>query len=202
MNKNPINTSQDTDSGKLFIISAPSGAGKTTLCRAILNHFPQMRYSISYTTRPPRPGEENGVDYHFFSKTDFEIGLKNGQWAEWATVHGNYYGTNALFVENELASGRDILLDIDVQGAKQVLNRYPNSVAIFIMPPSMEILKKRLLSRDTDSHEDIETRLNNAESEIAQKELYLHVVVNDELSLAIKELIDLISYHSGKKANS
>ncbi len=201
MNKNPINTSQDTDSGKLFIISAPSGAGKTTLCRAILNHFPQMRYSVSYTTRPPRPGEENGVDYHFFSKTDFEIGLKNGQWAEWATVHGNYYGTNALFVENELAAGRDILLDIDVQGAKQVLNRYPNSVAIFIMPPSMEILKNRLLARDTDSHEDIETRLNNAESEIAQKDLYRHVVVNDELSLAIKELIDLISYHSGKKAN-
>lgn len=188
--------------GNLFIISAPSGAGKTTLCHALLKQFPHMRYSISYTTRAPRPGEKDGVDYHFISREEFEAGFGNRQWAEWATVHGNYYGTSALFLENEIAAGRNILLDIDVQGAKQVLNRYPQSVAIFIMPPSMAVLEDRLQSRDTDSPAEIEKRLKNAEKEIAQKGFYHHVVVNDTLSLAIKELIDIIASHSGKTAES
>ena len=196
MKRHLEHTSRPAAAGKLFIVSAPSGAGKTTLCRAVLNHFPQMRYSVSYTTRPPRSGEKNGVDYHFISQQEFEAGLEKGQWAEWASVHGHLYGTSAVFLERETAAGRNILLDIDVQGAKQIQSRYPNSVLIFIMPPSMDILKQRLCSRDTDSQPDIEKRLKNAEKEMAQKYCYQHVVVNDELSLAIKQLTDLIAKHS------
>ncbi len=186
-------------SGNLFILSAPSGAGKTTLCHAILHHFPRMRYSISYTTRSPRPGEKNGIDYHFISEETFETGLKNGQWAEWAKVHGHYYGTSGLFLEKEVAAGRDILLDIDVQGTKQVLERYPDSIAIFIMPPSMKVLEERLRSRGTDSPADIQKRLRNAEKEISQRGLYHHVIVNDILSQAINELTDLITTYQQKK---
>lgn len=194
---NTMTKTTSHQSGTLFIISAPSGAGKTTLCRAILKHFPRMQYSISFTTRAPRPGEKNGVDYHFITPKEFEAGFEKGQWAEWATVHGYYYGTSAVFLEKEIEAGRSVLLDIDVQGAKQVLERYPNCVAIFIMPPSMMVLKERLQSRNTDSPSEVEKRLKNAEQEMAQKGLYHHVVVNDLLTTAIEELIGIITFHSG-----
>ena len=122
--------------GHLFIISAPSGAGKSTLCRAMRDHFPDLLYSISYTTRSPRKGERNGVDYHFILPDDFEKGISRHRWAEWAEVHGNYYGTSAEFLDNELSAGRDILLEIDVQGTRQILQRYPDGITIFILPPS------------------------------------------------------------------
>ena len=182
----------------LFVISAPSGAGKTTLCRIVLETFADICYSISFTTRACRNGEKDGLDYHFVSKNDFEKGIANSKWAEWAEVHANYYGTSADLLDRALAEGRDILLDIDVQGTRQILKHYPDSVTIFIMPPSLDILRQRLESRGTDSTEVIAVRLKNAEQEMAQKALYRHVIVNDRLSGAIAELTTLIeNYRSG-----
>jgi len=174
--------------GHLFIISAPSGAGKTTLVKAALKQFTDMLYSISYTTRKPRADERNGVDYHFVSKQDFKKGIKKGHWAEWAEVYGNYYGTSAEFIEKSLSSGYDILLDIDVQGTVQILKHYPDSVTIFILPPSMNALRKRLEMRASDSKAVIEKRLVNAREEMAQKKMYRHIIVNDKLPAAIEEL--------------
>ena len=175
--------------GVLFIISAPSGAGKSTLCRAVLNRFSDLVYSVSYTTRSLRGGEQNGVDYHFISKDEFEKGITQGRWAEWAEVHDHYYGTCADFLDRELNAGRDILLDIDIQGAGQILQRYPDGVTIFIMPPSLETLKSRLQSRGTDSPAVIAVRLKNAREEIAQKDVYRHIITNDRLTDAVAELI-------------
>jgi len=174
--------------GHLFIISAPSGAGKTTLAKAVLQQFTDMLYSISYTTRKPRAEERDDVDYHFVSKQDFKKGIKKGRWAEWAEVYGNYYGTSAEFIEKSLSSGCDILLDIDVQGTLQILKHYPDSVTIFILPPSMNALRKRLEMRGSDSKAVMEKRLVNAKKEMAQKKMYRHVIVNDKLSAAIEEL--------------
>ena len=174
--------------GHLFIISAPSGAGKTTLAKAVLKQFTDMLYSISYTTRKPRAEERDGVDYHFVSKQGFKKGIKKGRWAEWAEVYGNYYGTSAEFIEKSLSSGCDILLDIDVQGTLQILKHYPDSVTIFILPPSVNALRKRLEMRGSDSKAVIEKRLVNARKEMAQKKLYRHIIVNDKLSVAIEEL--------------
>jgi len=178
--------------GLLFIISAPSGAGKSTLCRAVRERFADLVYSISYTTRPPRGGEQNGVDYHFIAKDEFEKGIASGRWAEWAEVHDHYYGTSAEFLDGELSVGRDILLDIDIQGTRQILQRYPDGVTIFILPPSLEVLKSRLHFRDTDSPEVIAVRLKNAREEIAQKDFYRHIITNDRLAVAVTELITLI----------
>ena len=178
--------------GHIFIISAPSGAGKTTIVRAVLDRFTDMLYSISYTTRKPRNGEQDGVDYNFISREDFIKRIDGGEWAEWAEVHGNHYGTSAEFLDNGLSSGHDILLDIDVQGTIQILERYPDSITIFIMPPSLETLGKRLELRGTDSKADIARRLVNAEKEIKKKDLYRHIVVNDQLSEAIEKLISII----------
>ena len=175
--------------GVLFIISAPSGAGKSTLCHAVLNRFTDLVYSVSYTTRSLRGGEQNGEDYHFISKDEFEKGITQGRWAEWAEVHDHYYGTCADLLDGELKAGRDILLDIDIQGAGQILQRYPDGVTIFIMPPSLETLKFRLQSRGTDSPEVIAVRLKNARKEIAQKDVYRHIIINDRLTDAIAELI-------------
>ena len=182
----------------IFIISAPSGAGKTTLCKAALAAFADMRYSVSFTTRAPRPGEENGRDYVFVTAPEFEAGIRGGRWAEWAQVHGNYYGTSADVLAQSLSAGCDILLDIDVQGARQICARFPESVTIFIMPPSLEVLRQRLVSRGTDRPEAIAMRIENAGREMAQRDVYRHVVVNDDLETAITELIHLIdSYRNG-----
>ena len=173
----------------LFVISAPSGAGKSTLCRAVLDRFPDLVYSVSSTTRSPRSGEQNGKDYHFITKDEFEKGIARGRWAEWAEVHDHYYGTSADFLNGELSGGRDILLDIDIQGTRKILQRYPDAVTIFIMPPSLETLKSRLQSRGTDSPEAIAVRLQNAAVEMAQKDLYRHIIINDRLTDAVGELI-------------
>jgi guanylate kinase len=178
--------------GCLFILSAPSGAGKTTLCQAVLRRFPDMLYSVSHTTRLPRPGETPGIDYHFITKDEFKHGIESGEWAEWAEVHGNYYGTSASFLNRKLAAGKDILLDIDVQGMLKILKRHPSSVTVFIQPPSLETLRERLESRGADRPDIIETRMANAKAEIAQAHRYRHVIVNDDLELATRELILLI----------
>ena len=183
--------------GHIFIISAPSGAGKTTLRRAVLERLPDVLYSVSYTTRSPRPGEVGGRDYEFISRAEFEEGIGAGRWAEWARVHGNYYGTSADVLRQAVAAGRDILLDIDVQGARQIRSRFPQSVTIFIMPPSLDTLVKRLQARDTDDPEAVALRLRNAQEEMAQKDAYDHVIVNDRLETAVEELIAVIE--SGRK---
>jgi guanylate kinase len=177
--------------GLLFILSAPSGAGKSTLCRAVQNRFPDILYSISYTTRPPRKGEQDGVDFHFITDDEFEKGIARDCWAEWAKVHNNYYGTSADLLNRALTSGQDILLDIDVQGMRQIVKKYPAGVTIFIMPPSPEILRLRLEARGTDSPEIIALRLKNAQKEMALKDLYRHVVTNDELTDAVAELLGI-----------
>ncbi len=183
------------EQGRLFIVSAPSGAGKSTLCQALLDRFYDILYSVSSTTRKPREGERDGVDYHFISSAEFQRGIRDGKWAEWAEVHGNYYGTSAEYIDDNLSSGNDILLDIDVQGAIQIMERYTESETIFIMPPSLEELKNRLLKRGTDSPRAIERRLKNAEREMAARGCYKHVVVNDRLENALDELVEIFTRH-------
>ncbi len=179
--------------GRLFILSAPSGAGKTTLCASLLKHFPDMQLSISHTTRQPRQGEQNGVDYHFIDEDAFQKGIANNRWVEWARVHGNYYGTSTDFIENTISGGYDVLLDIDVQGAQQLFQRYPESIGIFIMPPSMEELRRRIVSRGGDAPQVVENRLTAAKAEMAQKDRYHHIVINDNFQNALEELIAIIA---------
>lgn len=182
--------------GILFVLSAPSGAGKTTLRRAVLARFPEIAYSVSTTTRSPRPGEVSGRDYVFITREEFEAGIREGRWAEWAQVHGNYYGTSARTLQEAAAAGTDVLLDIDVQGARQIRRMFPESVTVFIMPPSFEVLAQRLTARGTESPAAIQLRLRNARQEMEERHWYRHVVVNDELATAVEELTAIIaSYH-------
>lgn len=192
MMKCAYNESEKPKEGRLFILSAPSGGGKTTLCRAVCKHFPDILYSVSYTTRLPRPGEKNGVDYYFISKDVFVQMMKCDKWAEWAEVHGNFYGTSADLLKNVLCAGNDILLDIDVQGTVKILEKYPESITIFIMPPSLETLRMRLESRGEDKKDVIERRMINAKTEMEQSHLYQHVIVNENLEIATQSLISLI----------
>jgi guanylate kinase len=182
-------------SGLIFILSAPSGAGKTTLRRALLGVFADIYYSVSFTTRALRPGEENGRDYVFVSIAEFEAGIRRGRWVEWAQVHGNYYGTSAEVLEQARADGRDLLLEIDVQGARQICARFPESVTIFIRPPSMEVLRRRLEARGSDRPEAIDRRMKNAAIEMAQADFYRHVIVNDDLPAAVRELIAVVEFY-------
>ncbi len=179
--------------GRLFILSAPSGAGKSTLCGLLRARRPDLCYSISYTTRAPRPGEVDGVDYFFIDEAGFRQGIAEGRWVEWAQVHGHYYGTALAFIDGMLAQGNDLLLDIDVQGAAQLVKRYPEAVTIFIMPPSMDVLRQRLEQRGTDSAGVIDQRLHNAMQEIAARSRYRHIVVNAKLEQAVDELLDILA---------
>ena len=170
--------------GRLFVISAPSGAGKTTLIRRVMACFPRVTYSVSHTTRPPRSGEIHGKDYFFVSQGRFEQMIQADEWLEWAKVHGNYYGTSRHFVQQQLAAGKHLLLDIDVQGARQIMASGLDPVTVFILPPSLAVLRRRLENRGTESLQTFDLRLENARREISQKHLYQHVLVNYDLETA------------------
>jgi len=189
---------KENSEGDLFVVSAPSGAGKSTLCNAVRNHFGDLAYSISYTTRHPRPGEKHGVDYFFISIQEFERGIEQSRWAEWARVHGNLYGTSAQWIQDALDADKTILMDIDVQGALQIIQRFPQAVTIFICPPSIEELERRIRKRATDDDANVALRLANAREELAQKDRYRHVLVNDDLDKAVREFIDLIEHYRSK----
>ncbi|MBF0572421.1 MAG: guanylate kinase [Desulfamplus sp.] len=192
MEQNKINK-EEKKRGKIFVVSAPSGAGKTTLCAKILAKFPNLAYSVSHTTRQPRANEIDGVHYFFITADEFKKRIDQNLWAEWANVHDNFYGTSLKFIEDNVAEGNNLLLDIDVQGAKQFKRSFPEAITIFIMPPSINVLKERLIKRGTDSDEVIIKRLANAENEIAQRSFYEHIIVNDELNISEKEMADIIS---------
>ena len=178
--------------GNLFVISAPSGAGKTTLCQKLLKKMPDMKLSVSYTTREPRKGEVNDVDYTFVTREKFKKMIDRGEFAEWATVHGNLYGTSIKRVKELNSKGYDIILDIDIHGAIQLRKSYEGAVYIFVLPPSMEALEKRLINRRTDSDEIIRNRLNNAKTEISHYENYDYIIINDIIDKAYKELESIV----------
>ena len=184
-----------TAKGGMFVVSAPSGAGKTTLCRTVIKEFDRLSYSVSHTTRAARAGETDGVDYFFISKKEFEDRIAENYWAEWARVHDNYYGTSKAFLAEKINSGQSILLDIDVQGAKQIKTAFPEAVTIFVMPPSFEELENRLRKRGMDSDEVIEKRLENAGKEMDRKGWYDFIVINDDFEQARRKMIDIISGH-------
>jgi guanylate kinase len=178
--------------GTLFVVSAPSGAGKTTLCREIRLRLPDLAYSVSVTTRPPRPGEIDGADFRFVGVSEFQAMLAHGEFAEWATVHGNLYGTRARALEDALATGRDVLLDIDTQGAAQLRARYPDAVLIFILAPSVKELEQRLRERRSNMDADIERRLVRAREEIALWRQYDYLIVNRDVKEAMEQLESII----------
>lgn len=178
--------------GNLIIVSAPSGAGKTTLVSESLKRDSLVRSSISFTSRPPRAGEEQGVHYHFVSRAEFEAMIARGEFLEWAEVHGNLYGTSRRIVEDFLARGFDVILTIDIQGAAQARKVFPDAVSVFIMPPSLNALVERLENRGTDTADDLQLRLSNALHEIEQYVNFDYVVINEVLERAINELAAII----------
>jgi len=178
--------------GLLFIVSAPSGAGKTTLVERLVEQTPRLTMSRSYTSRPAREGEIDGVDYNFVSRSAFEQMVGRGEFLEWAEVFGNLYGTRAADTERMLASGCDVVLVIDVQGARKVRQRGIESTTVFVMPPSFEVLEQRLRGRSKDPEEAIQRRLQVAREEVASFAEYDFVVINDELTAAVERLRGIV----------
>lgn len=192
-----LNDSKHINHGKIFVISAPSGAGKTTLVGLLRERFPLLAESVSCTTRNPRGHEVDGVDYFFLSKEEFFAKREAGLFAEWAEVHGNFYGTPLDFLQKQLDSGKDIICDIDYQGAINIKKAFPEeAVLILVLPPSMEELESRLRLRATDNPEVIKTRLHNAKNEILHYPHFDFVVVNNELTVAIAQMTAIIAAHT------
>ncbi|WP_180296417.1 guanylate kinase [Snodgrassella alvi] len=179
-------------SGHIFIVSAASGTGKTTLVSRLSAHQPDIRISISHTTRAPREGEQNGVHYHFVSRTEFEEMIAGNMFIEHANVYGNYYGTSLKAVESLTQQGFNVILEIDVQGAEQMRRLLPEATSIFILPPSMTELTERLKNRGTDSEDVIAYRLKKSREEIEQSLLFDYVIVNQELTQAEQDLLAII----------
>jgi guanylate kinase len=178
--------------GRLFVITAPSGAGKSSLIKALLKSDPALGLSISYTTRPPRPGEKNGREYHFVDDKAFLAMRERGEFLESAEVHGNRYGTSKKVIQEALEKGQDLLLEIDWQGARQVRRLYPDCVGVFILPPSVEELERRMRARGQDSEEVIRRRLDNAREELAHAGEFNYAIINKDFDTARGELAGII----------
>lgn len=178
--------------GTLFIVSAPSGAGKTSLVRALLERLDGIEVSVSHTTRPKRPGEEDGVNYHFVEVPAFEAMIARGDFVEHARVFDNYYGTSRPAVQARLAAGQDVILEIDWQGARQVREQFPQALSVFILPPSRTALEQRLTGRGTDDAAVIARRMRDAISEMSHYDEYDHVIINDDFAVALDELCALV----------
>ena len=179
--------------GMLIVISGPSGVGKGTLCNLLLKRKKNIILSVSTTTRLPRDGEINGKNYFFVSKKDFESMIKENQFLEWAKVYNNYYGTPREFVNKNLEKGKDVLLEIDIQGAKQVKHNCPQAIFIFIMPPSIAELETRIKKRGTETQTSLEVRMGNTVNELKAAYMYDYIVINDDIERAVTELCSIIS---------
>ncbi len=184
-------TTQASNAGSLFIVAAPSGAGKSSLVAALLARAPDIRLSISYTTRTPRPGEQHGREYFFASEAEFLERDAKGEFIESARVHGNYYGTSRVVIEETTRSGTDVLLEIDWQGARQVRRQFPDAISIFILPPSIGELEQRLRKRGQDSEEIIARRVENAAGEIAHAPEFDYVIINENFETALSQLASI-----------
>lgn len=178
--------------GKLIILSGPSGVGKTTICNKIIQQRSDIVYSISATSRQRRKGEKHGREYYFLSEDEFKNWIKQEKFVEYAIVHGNYYGTPREFLEENLKKGLNVLMDIDVQGAKKLMNLYPDGIFIFLLPPNFDELKKRLLKRNTDDEKEISNRLKTAEEEMKYMRDYRYVVKNENLEETVTEILKII----------
>ena len=181
-----------------LVVSAPSGGGKTSLCKRLIGSLSDMAYSVSYTTRPPRSDEINGKDYHFVSQESFCAMKRKGAFAEWALVHGNYYGTSFKSLRGAIKKKKDLVLDIDVQGAKKIKKKFKNSVLVFVTPVSLQELEKRLMKRKADSSEEIRKRLKAALKEIKGFPLYDYLVINEDFSSALSELKAIVTAERAK----
>jgi guanylate kinase len=178
--------------GRLYVVSAPSGTGKTTVVERLVQRMPDLALSRSYTSRVARPGESDGVDYNFVTRTRFEQMVHADEFLEWAEVFGNLYGTCATDVERHIAEGRDMVLVIDVQGARQVRQRYKDTVGVFVLPPSFDVLEQRLRGRSKDPEEAMQRRLRTARNEVAAFIEYDYVIVNDELDACVERLRGIV----------
>ncbi len=182
---------------RVFVITGPSGVGKGTLIRGLMERLPQLELSVSATTRLPRPGEQNGVDYHFLSSDGFERHVRAGDFVEHANYAGRRYGTLRNELEQRVAAGAPVVLEIEVQGARLVRAAMPEAVQVFIAPPSLEALRTRLIGRGTDGSEEVERRLAVAEQELAARDEFAHVVTNDRLEDALDELVEIVESELG-----
>ncbi len=185
-------TADTGERGILFVISSPSGGGKGTLIRRVRATIPRLGYSVSWTTRQPRAGEQHGVHYVFVTPEEFLVARERGEFLEWATVHGHYYATSRTAVELELAAGRDVILEIDVQGATAVRQMLLDEVSIFILPPSYEVLRVRLIARKSESLDALALRLRNARAEVEHYRMFDYVILNDEVERAAAQLASII----------
>ena len=185
-------------SGRLFVITAPSGAGKSSLINALLKEDPSLKLSISYTTRAPRPGEQNGREYHFVDEKTFHEMRSRGEFLESAEVHGNFYGTSKAVIRDALAGGQDLILEIDWQGARQVRGLHPDCVGIFIQPPSVEELERRMRARGQDSDAVIRRRVDNAREELAHQGEFNYAIINKDFDAARRELAAVIRSERSK----
>lgn len=179
--------------GLLIVVSAPSGAGKTTLCKEISRALPNLQHSISYTTRKPRPNETDGVHYFFVTQEKFNKMIKDKEFAEWAVVHGNLYGTSKKQLSEMMDGGIDVILDIDSQGAMQIKENWGNGVFVYILPPSFDDLRRRLTERNSDATNEIKKRLENAKKEIPYYKRYNYVIINDKFEKALEDLKSIIT---------